>query len=153
MAWIGRNAPQGLAPKVALSPPANPTQPEQALILARDTSWVLGARPHGGWTGWRVESAKFADALYEQLAVGPRPLPTCPDHGEAATVEAVYGGHIVRCAQAQCSSRRPAAKADLDLWALYTDRRCTVDSEVLTARHGVGGWFYLCPACSRTEAV
>lgn len=153
VAWVGKQAQENLAPKVYLPFTPTPSQPDQVMVIVKDIVWVLGERALGGWTGWRVRSSKFADAVYEAIAPGPRPLPACPTHGCASVVQAAYGGYDARCAAQKCGFRRPVAKADLDLWAIFLDRRCSSCSRVLTGHKGANGWFYGCPACGNTEPI
>lgn len=156
VAWLGDRSPNALrAGLVALEPGADPPQPDQAVVLARDLAWVLGERPHGGWTGWRVKGLRFADALFDQLAGGRRPLGPCPTDGEPTQVIRRGDTVLVACSRASCGTRRRAGQHDVDLWAVFFDIRCPRCNAVLRGGSGGSGWFYRCPTpgCSYTQPV
>lgn len=154
--WVGDHAPSWLTSDlVALSRAPEPRQTDQAVVLAGDCAWVFGERPDRTWSGFRVASRRFADALYEVLeGGGRRPLAPCPRHNVPTVIVAHRQNIRTVCPEHRCTTSHRATPADLDLWARYIDIRCPDHGEpMVSARRST--WFYRCPhdGCRRTAAV
>jgi hypothetical protein len=156
VAWLGDRAPKALAAGlIALELRADPPQPDQAIVVVRDVAWVLGERPLGGWTGWRVQGTRFADALFDQLVGGRRPLGPCPSDGEPTQIVRLGDTVLVACSRTSCASRRRAGQHDLDLWAVFLDLRCPQCGAVLRGATGGTGLYYRCneTGCAHTQSA
>jgi hypothetical protein len=156
VAWVGARAPTWITDDlVALRPPADPPQADQAVVLSGPVAWVLGERPDRSWTAFRIEGERFADALFDVLyGGGRRPLVRCTIHDNPTVVTARGSSVLVLCPRPGCPTSRRAGRADLDLWAVYMDQRCGHCGTVLTSAQG-STWFYRCPrdGCTFTAPI
>lgn len=157
VAWIGARMPAWLQPRelVGLHLTPDPPQPDQAIVVVGDVVWIVAERPHGGNLAWRVESARFSAALFDQLHGGRRPMAPCPEHSDAMAVETRGQAVVVACPHRNCRTTRSATAADIDLWAVYLDLRCPGHNAVLSCARSAYGWFYHCTrdGCRHTQPV
>lgn len=157
VAWLGQRVPTWVTQNlVALQMQPAPQQPDQGIVCAGDVTWLLGEKPHGGWTGWRVDSGRFADALFDALrGRARRPLTPCPTHGHPSVVVKRGDAFIAACPKGGCGSSRRAGQSDLDLWAVFVGTTCRTCGGSVRSQSGASGWYFRCQeaACNRTQSI